>query len=107
MPSWMNIHDGNLMDPTTNSFCTRCFNMLQPQGKKENDQAIYWGQWQPLPEWDLEVESSAVELIGPKSPREEIRGVYNDVYQLQKSLGKNPYDAEMEERVCQENSRLH
>ena len=70
--------------------------------RKEHDQAICWGWQQPLPGWDLEAESSTVELIGPRMTREEIWGVYNNVYQLWRLPGTNPCDMEMEERVCQE-----
>ena len=45
---------------------------------------------------------SAFELIGPRSAREEIRGVYNDVYQLWRSPSKSPCDGEMEERTYHE-----
>ena len=71
-------------------------------GQKEYDCAICWGWQQPLPEWDLSAEPSAVELIGPRSTREQIRGVYNDMYQLQRSPGKCPCDVVMEERTCHE-----
>ena len=43
------------------------------------------------------MEPSAVELVCPESTREEITEIYHDVYQLQRSLGKSPYDEEMEE----------
>ena len=43
-----------------------------------------------------------VKLVGPKSTREEIRGVYNEVYQLWRSPSKSPCDAETEESICQE-----
>ena len=49
-------------------------------GRKEHDQAICQGWQQPSLEQDLEAKSSAIELIGPRSTREEIWGVYNDVY---------------------------
>ena len=71
-------------------------------GQKEYDQAIYWGQQLPLPEQDPSTKPSAIELIGPRSTREEIRGAYNNVYQLLRSPGESPCDAEMEERVHQE-----
>ena len=71
-------------------------------GRKEYDQAIFQGWWQPMPEQDLEAEPSAIELIGPGFIREEIRKVYNDVYQLWRSPQKSPFEAKMEESVCQE-----
>ena len=43
-----------------------------------------------------------MELIGPKSTREEIRGVYNDMYQLWRVPSKSPCIVEMEEEACQE-----
>ena len=41
-------------------------------GQKEQDQAIHQGHQQSLPRQDLSVESSAIELFGPKSTREEL-----------------------------------
>ena len=34
MPSWMNVHDGNLMDYTTSSLYTGCSHTLWPLGGK-------------------------------------------------------------------------
>ena len=70
--------------------------------KKEYDWAIHWGQPQPLPKWDLSAEPSTIELIDLRSTREEIREVYNDVYQLWRSPGKSLCNAETEERTCQD-----
>ena len=70
-------------------------------GRKQYDQAIHWQQ--PLPEQDLSVEPSTVELIGPRSTREDIRGVYNDIYQLWRSPSKSPCDGETEENIHQKN----
>ena len=55
-----------------------------------------------FPEWDLGVESSAMELTGPGMTREEIRKVYNKVYQLKRAPGMNPCNVEMAENICQE-----
>ena len=48
------------------------------------------------------MEPSDIELIGPGLTREEIRKVYNDLYQLWRSPSKSPCDVEMEKSVCQE-----
>ena len=34
IPSWMNIHNGNIMDYTAHSFFTGCSHMLWPLGGK-------------------------------------------------------------------------
>ena len=71
-------------------------------GQKEYDQAICQGQQQYLPKRDLSVEPSTIALIGPKSTREEISKVYNDVYQLWRSPSKSPCDVEVEKRTHQD-----
>ena len=58
MPSWMNIHNGNLTDYTPHSFFTGCSCMLQPLGGKNVIKPSARAGWQPSPEWDLEAESS-------------------------------------------------
>ena len=48
------------------------------------------------------MEPSAIELVGSRSTREEIRGAHNNVYKLWRSSGKSPYDVETQEMVYQE-----
>ena len=43
-----------------------------------------------------------MEPIDPGLTKEEMKKVYNDVYQLWRSPSKSPSDVEMEESVCQE-----
>ena len=71
-------------------------------GWKEYHHAIHWGRQEPSPEWNLEAEPSAIELIHPESIREEIVEIYQDMYQLWKSPGKLPCDGETEELLQQE-----
>ena len=71
-------------------------------GQKKLDHAIYWGQQEPSPEQDLEVEATTIELICPTSTREEITEIYWDIYQLRRLPGKSPCDGEMEELLHQE-----
>ena len=70
-------------------------------GWREYDLAIPQGWWQPSPEWNLSVKPPAIELLGPISMIGEIRGVYNEVYQLQRAPNKSPWDVEAEEKICQ------
>ena len=44
------------------------------------DHAICWGQRKPLPEWDLGMEPTTMELVFPNSTWEEIGDLYQDVY---------------------------
>ena len=78
------------------------FTHTMATGQKEHDWGICWGWQQPLPGSDLSAEQYTIELIGPRSTQEEIRGVYNDMYQLWRSPSKSPCNAEMEESICQE-----
>ena len=73
IPSRMNIYDGNLMDFTAHSFCTTCFCMLwPPRGKDMTEPSVGAGDSPWLSEiWE------------------------------QRSPGKSPCDAEMEERIHQ------
>ena len=71
-------------------------------GQKEHDQAICQGWWQPSPKWDLVAESSAMDIIGAGTFQDEIRVIYNEVYQLQRLPSRSPCDGEAEEQVCQE-----
>ena len=71
-------------------------------GQKEYNCAIQQGWQEPSPEWDLEVESSAIELICPTSTREEIAEIYWDMYQLWRSPGELPCDEEMDDLLCHE-----
>ena len=78
MPSWMNTHDGNLMDSIHHPFLLyKMFLHAAANGRKEHDHAIHWSWWQPSPERDLEAE-------------------------LWRSSGKSPCDAKMEQRVWQD-----
>ena len=71
-------------------------------GQKEHGHTIYWDWWQPSPEWDLGVEPSAMDLVGPQMSWAKIRVIYNEVYQLWKLPGRSPCDKETGERICQE-----
>ena len=72
-------------------------------GQKEYNQAVHQGWQQPSPEQDLIVEPSTIELVGPRSSREEIRGcaVIYTSYGGHLAKALVTCDAEMEERTCQ------
>ena len=80
----------------------RMFAHAEATGQKEHDRVICWGWWQPSPKWDLGVETSAMEHIRPGMTRDEIRKVYNEVYQLKRVPSMNPCDVEMAENIWQE-----
>ena len=78
------------------------FTHAEATGWKEHDQAIHQGWQQPSLKWDLGVEPSTMEVIGPETIREEFRRIYNEMYQLKRAPSVNPCDVEMAEGVHQE-----
>ena len=78
------------------------FNHAAATGQKEHNLAICWGWWQPSPIWDLGVESSTMDLIGPETSWAKIRVIYNDVYQLWRLPGKSLCDKETGGKIHQE-----
>ena len=82
------------------------FAHIETAGQKEHDCAICWGCQQPLPEWDASVETPTVELVGYKTTQEEIRALYNEVYQLKRAPRMVPCDPEMEKEIYQQSLDL-
>ena len=78
------------------------FSHATATGKSEHNHTICWGQRKPSPECDLRVEPTAMELIGPDSKCQDIVGLYQDVYQLQRLPGRSPCGEGTEEYICQE-----
>ena len=70
--------------------------------QKEHNWAIHWGRLQPSSKQDLGVESSAMDLVGPETSWAKTTVIYNDVYQLWRSPGRNPCNEEIGEMIHQE-----
>ena len=71
-------------------------------GRSECDHAICWDRRTLSVVWDLRVECTAMELISPDSPQEEIAELYQDVYPLQQLPRGSHCEEGMEEHLCQE-----
>ena len=64
--------------------CQQIFLHAAVTGWSKHDYTICWGLREPLPKWDLGVESTTMELVCPNSTQEDIENLYWEVYQLQK-----------------------
>ena len=60
---------------------------VKAAGQKEYEWAIHQGCQQLSPELDTEAIVPAIQLTGFKTMRDEIQGLYNEVYQLKRSPG--------------------
>ena len=60
-------------------------------GWKEIEWAIHCGHWQSYPGLIAKAEVPTIQLVGFKTTLDEIWELYNDVYQLKRSLGPLPY----------------
>ena len=71
-------------------------------GQSEHNHAIHWGQREPLPEWDLGAEPTAMELATPNSTCQHIKDLYRDVYQLWRLPGRGWCKEATEEHLYKE-----
>ena len=71
-------------------------------GWKECKQTIHQGHERPVPRTNAEAEVPAIWMVGFRTTREEIREIYNEVYQLKKLPGPSPYWPEQMEALDQE-----
>ena len=62
--------------------------------QKEYEQALCHDHWHYDPRLHAEVEVPAVQLVGFRTTREEVQGLYNNVYQLQRLPGPPLYGPE-------------
>ena len=99
MPSCMNIHNGNLIDSTAHSFFTGCSHMLWLPGGKNMIKPFAGASNSPFLSETLRWSLLPWSSLAQGQPE---KGVYNDVYQLQRSPSKSPYDMETEESIHQE-----
>ena len=79
----------------------RMFYCADAHGKRECDRAIHQVQRQPSPKQDLKAEVYTMDLIQPRMVWADIRNIYNDVYQLRRSLEESPCDDAMAEKIYQ------
>ena len=71
-------------------------------GQSEYECAICWGQRDPLPEQDLAVEPTAMELVGLNSMCQDIENLYCDVYLLCRLPGQSRCEEAMMEHLWKE-----
>ena len=69
------------------------------EGWKEAEWTVWWGHQQGLPKQDPEADSSAIQLIGPKTTKEELLSLYLEVYKQQRLPGSPPGEPELTEEV--------
>ena len=60
---------------------------------------VYQGHWQGLFKLDSEADLSAIQLVGPKTTKEEIISLYLKVYKQQRLPGSLPGELELIEEV--------
>ena len=57
------------------------------EGQKEAEGMVCQGHWQGLPKLGPEADLSAIQLVGPKTTKEEIVSLYLEVYKQQRLPG--------------------
>ena len=72
------------------------------QGQKEVEWMICQGHQPSLPKLDLKADISAVQLVGPKTSKEEFRALYNEVNTLRRLSGSSPWELEWMEELAAE-----
>ena len=78
------------------------FTHAKTAGQKEVKWAIHCSHQQSYPGLDDKVEVPTIQLVGFKTTRDEIRELYNDIYQLRRSAGPLLYGPEWTEELVQE-----
>ena len=61
---------------------------------------VHGGHQQGLPKLDLEADLSAIQLVSPKTTKEEIISLYLKVYKQQRLLGSLQREPELMRRWC-------
>ena len=75
------------------------FKHATDQGQKEVERTVSKGCWQGLPKLDQEVDLSAIQLVSPKTTKEEILSLYLEVYKQQRLPGSLPGELELTKEV--------
>ena len=65
------------------------------EGQKEAECTVCPGHWEDLPKLDPEVDLSAIQLVAPKTTKEEIHSLYREVYKQQRLSGSQPWGPEL------------
>ena len=71
-------------------------------GWSEHECTICWVQREPSPKWDLGVEPTTMELVGPDSMCQDTKDLYWDVYQLHRLPEKGQCEEATEEQLHKE-----
>ena len=58
------------------------------KGRKRQSKQSAEGCWEGLPKLDLEADLSAIQLVSPKTSKEEILSLYLEVYEQQRLPGE-------------------
>ena len=82
MPLSMNSSSGHMVASTIGFLFQQMFQHAAATGQCEYEHVICHGCREPSPEWDLLMEPTTMELIGPDSTYQDIDKLYWDVYQL-------------------------
>ena len=75
------------------------FGHATDEGQKEVEQTVCQGHGESLPKLDLEADLSAIQLVGPKTTKEEILSLYLQVYKQQRLPGSPPGEPALTEKV--------
>ena len=70
--------------------------------QSEHECAIHWGQRKPSPKQDLGAEPTTMELVGPDCTCQDIKDLYQDIYQLHRLPGRGQCEEAMEENLHKE-----
>ena len=82
--------------------CHQMFVPVVTMGQKECDWAIHCGWREQSSPWSLHRKATAMESINPNLTCEEIQGLYQEVYQLQRLPGGSHCEGTMEEWLWEE-----
>ena len=77
----------------------KMFRHAANEGWKEAEQTVCQGHWEDLPKLDPEANLSTIQLIGPKTTKEEILSLYLEVYKQQSLPGSPPGGPELMQEV--------
>ena len=95
---WMKSPSGSLVGITTHIY-QRIFAHVEAVGQKEYDLGVCQGHWQPSPERDVWAEVPAMELLTHGATREEILGLYHQVYQLKRNQREVPFSQDKSQEI--------
>ena len=87
--------------------CQQMFLHAAATGWSEHNCTICWGWREPSPKQDLGVEPTAMELATLDSMCQDIKNLYQDVYQLHRLSRRGQCKEAMEECPCKEDPWLH